>query len=70
MKKKPLWIKDLTVEHNPDNFEWEIWDRQRFDIVGTFNDDYLGEDSIWEILKLITKRINKNRRPAVSGKGK
>lgn len=60
-KKHPLWFKDLTVEHNPDNFQWEIWDRKRSEIVGTFNDDYLGEDSVWKILRKIAKRINRTR---------
>lgn len=57
--KRPYWINDLTVEHNPDNFHWEIWDRQRADIVATFNDDYFSKETVWKILEAASKKINK-----------
>ena len=70
-QRKLFWFNDLTVEHNPDNFEWEVYDKQRSEIIATFNDDYFSEATVWNmILKTISKKINKNRRPAVSGKGK
>lgn len=65
--KHPYWVNDLTVEHNLEQFEWEIWDRQRSEIVATFNDNYFNNGAVWNILKVMAKKINKKRLAQTEG---